>query len=401
MIKEKFEKLLQEEIKNKENLESLLKEFYKITDEIYSIRNRTYVNWTGNTKNKEYEEKYKNFIEKIDPELKKYTFNFYKKIFDSGFIDEIENQVFKKIIEVEIRLHREENIELEKKEEELKMEYEKIISEFSFELEGKKLTLSEIESKLENKEREIREKAFFEMHFNIYKKREKFNKLMDELVKLRNKKAINADFKNYRDMCWIQLLRFDYRPEDTDEYREGVRKYIKPIYENYLEILKEKLKLKEIKPWDIFASIFQRDEIKLFKDEEELIKLALNVAERIDPFFKEVIEVLYKNKRLDLMARENKSQGGYMVDIHEDKLPYIFMNASGKVDDFMTFMHELGHCVNYMLSRDIENPYIRMPVSEFAELISIAMEFFTLEELKNIIDENLYKEIFTKYYSLI
>lgn len=30
MIKEKFEKILQGEIKNKEDLESLLKEFYKI-----------------------------------------------------------------------------------------------------------------------------------------------------------------------------------------------------------------------------------------------------------------------------------------------------------------------------------------------------------------------------------
>ena len=400
MFEEKLKTLISKEIKTKEDFENFLKDFFHLHDEIDTLGSKVYINWTRWTNKKEYEEEFKKFVNEIEPIYKKYSFLILKKIREADFFNEL-NEIFKRFVDSRIKLFREENIEIEKKEEEFKMEYGKVSSEFVFEFEGKKLTLSEIQAKLESEKRELREKAFMTMSEKIYEKRDKLHHIIDNLIKLRNRKAKNADFENYRDMRWIELLRFDYKPRETDRYREGVRRYILPLYEEYLEHLKEKLELKELRPWDTSASIYKKGEIKLFKTQEELVNFGLEIADLIDPYFAEVLDILNRNDRLDLMARENKQQGGYMTHTEDVKLPFIFMNGSGTLGNFMTLMHELGHCINYMLSRHIENPFLRMATSEFAEVGSMTMEFFALEELKNKISEDIYRDLFTRYFSMI
>ncbi len=400
MIEEKLKKLSSRNIKEKKDFESFLEEFFQIFDEYFTLGQKAFINWTRWTNKKEYEEEFKKFIREVEPLYKEYSFLIFKKIKNSGFFEEL-NEIMRKIIDTKLKIFRRENIEIEKKEEEFEMEYGKLNSEFVFEFDGKKLTLSEIESKLESENREIREKAFKTIYEKIYEKREKLHFIMDNLIKLRNQKAKNADFENYRDMRWTELLRLDYKPEDTEKYRRGVKKYILPLYEEYLEYLREKLQIKELKPWDTYASFFKKGERKLFEKEKEFLNLGLEVASLIDPYFAEVLDTLEKFKRLDLMARENKEQGGYMTHTEDVKLPFIFMNASGKLEDFLTLMHELGHSVNYMLSKHISNPFLRMPSSEFAEVGSISMEFFALEELKNKLPEDIYRDLFVRYFSLI
>jgi oligoendopeptidase F len=305
--------------------------------------------------------------------------------------------VFRKNIEAEIKTFNEKNIELSKREEEYKLKYGKLNSKFVFEFEGKKLTLSEIVSKFRSKNRDVRERAFKTMYRGIYQKREEIHHILENLIKIRTQKAINSGFENYRDFRWIELLKFYYTPDDTERYREGVIKEVVPLYEELLEELKTRLKIRNLRPWDVNASMFKKGEFKFFKNHREFLKLGLETANLIDPYFAEVLDVMNKNDRLDLMARKNKQQGGYMTYTQDIRLPFIFMNASGTLEDFMTLMHELGHAVNYMLSRDIENPFLRTPVSEFAEVASIGMEFFALEELKNKLSEDVYIDFMARY----
>ncbi len=397
-MEEKLKELLLKEVKTKQEFEKFLKEYFALHDEIETTGSRAHINWTRWTNKKEYEEEYKKFLYEIKPLYKKYLHKIFEKIRESEFFNSLN---FKRFVETKISLFKEENIEIEKKEEEFKMKYGKLNSEFVFEFKGKRLTLSEIEAKLESEKRDIRESAFKKIYENIYQKKEDINSILDNLINLRTQRAINLGFENYRDVRWKELLRFDYTPEDTDNYRKSVKKYILPLYEEFLEYLKQKLEIDELKPWDVSASIFKRGEIKLFKNQKELIDFGKEIANLIDPYFAETIEILEKNDRLDLMARENKQQGGYMSHTEDVKLPFIFMNGSGTIDNFMTFMHELGHSINYMLSRDIENPFLRFQTSEYAEVGSITMELFTLEELKNKLDEEIYKDLCSRYLSRI
>jgi len=395
-IEKKYRYILNLELKTKKDLDFFCKEFFELFDKIDTEGKISFINWTRYTNKKEYEDRFRDFFYNIEPLHKNYMHLIFVKLKKSRVFKYLED-VFRKNIEAEIKTFNEKNIELSKREEEYKLKYGKLNSKFVFEFEGKKLTLSEIVSKLESKDRNVRERAFKTMYRGIYQKREEIHHILENLIKMRTQKAINSGFKNYRDFRWIELLKFYYTPDDTDRYREGVIKEVVPLYEELLEELKTRLKIRNLRPWDVNASMFKKGEFKFFKNHREFLKLGLETANLIDPYFAEVLDVMKKNDRLDLMARKNKQQGGYMTYTQDIRLPFIFMNASGTLENFMTLMHELGHAVNYMLSRDIENPFLRNPVSEFAEVASMGMEFFALEELNNKLSEDIYIDFMVRY----
>jgi len=395
-IEKKYKYILNLELRTKKDLDFFCKEFFELFDKIDTEGKASFINWTRYTNKKEYEDRFRYFFYNIEPLHKNYMHLIFVKLKKSRVFRYLED-VFRKNIEAEIKTFNEKNIELSKREEEYKLKYGKLNSKFVFEFEGKKLTLSEIVSKFRSKNRDVRERAFKTMYRGIYQKREEIHHILENLIKIRTQKAINSGFENYRDFRWIELLKFYYTPDDTERYREGVIKEVVPLYEELLEELKTRLKIRNLRPWDVNASMFKKGEFKFFKNHREFLKLGLETANLIDPYFAEVLDVMNKNDRLDLMARKNKQQGGYMTYTQDIRLPFIFMNASGTLEDFMTLMHELGHAVNYMLSRDIENPFLRTPVSEFAEVASIGMEFFALEELKNKLSEDVYIDFMARY----
>jgi len=396
-IERVLDELLNRPIESEEDFDKFIADYNRTLDTIRTFIERAYINWSRDTSNPEYERDFNLVMEKIYPLIHEKITAIDRKIYESGFMHKLPEPM-QRDIKVAIELFRPENIKLKQEEALIQKEYGKLNSTFQFEWEGKKLTLSEITNLLTSEDREVRKKAFLVMSKTIYEEYgEKIHDILDRLVDIRTKIARNAGFDNYRDYRWKELGREDYTPQDVEKYREAVKKHAKPAYENLLERVKDLLGIDEVRPWDTSANPFGH--VKLFETQEELVELTKKILERIDPFFSQVLEYMAENDRLDLIARKGKMQGGYMYYSSDRRIPFIFMNASGSARDLMTLIHEMGHSINYMLSRHIEYPTLRMGPAEFSEVGSMALEFFAIEAMKGLIDDQLYKHIVYRQFT--
>ena len=81
---------------------------------------------------------------------------------------------------------------------------------------------------------------------------------------------------------------------------------------------------------------------------------------------------------LDLESKPGKAPGGYNYPLHEIGVPFIFMNAVGAQRDLVTMVHEAGHAVHSLLTRDLKLTGFKNTPSEIAELASMSMEMLTM-----------------------
>ncbi len=390
-VEKALNELLERRIESEEDFDRFIADYNRVMDTIMTFVEKAYINWSRDTSNPEYEKAYNLVMEKIYPLLQKKTNAINRKIYESGFMHRLPRPL-QRSIKTSIELFRPENIDLSREEARVRKEYGKLNSSFQFEWEGRKLTLSEITNLLTSEDREVRRRAFLTMSRTIYEEHgDTIHHILDRLVEIRTKIARNAGFDNYRDYRWKELGREDYTPQDVEKYREAIREHVKPAYERLLESLKSLLGIEEIRPWDTSANPFGH--VKLFETQEELVHLAGKILERIDPFFREVLDYMDENDRLDLIARKGKMQGGYMYHSSDRRIPFIFMNASGSARDLMTLIHEMGHSINYILSRHIDYPSLRMGPAEFSEVGSMTLEFFAIEVMEDLVDERTYRHI--------
>ena len=203
--------------------------------------------------------------------------------------------------------------------------------------------------------------------------------LFTELVGLRDKIALNADFKNYRDYKFTELDRFDYMPDDCMQFHESIRKTVVPVVDYLLHQRKDELQLDVLKPWDMEVDTFGKPELKPFKNGEELVQKTIKCFYSIHPFFGEVVETLNFIHHLDLDSRIGKAPGGYNYPLYETGVPFIFMNSSGTLRDVETMVHEGGHAIHNMLTRNLEFIAFKDFPSEVAELASMSMELISME----------------------
>jgi oligoendopeptidase F len=83
--------------------------------------------------------------------------------------------------------------------------------------------------------------------------------------------------------------------------------------------------------------------------------------------------------RLDLESRIGKAPGGYNYPLEETGFPFIFMNASSLMRDVITLLHEGGHAVHSIVTKDLALNTFRNFPSEVAELASMSMELITMD----------------------
>jgi oligoendopeptidase F len=209
--------------------------------------------------------------------------------------------------------------------------------------------------------------------------RTKLDELFSELVRLRNVIAANAGFSNYRDYKFVDLNRFDYTPADCTDFHNSVRTCIIPVLDMLMQERKNEMKVGSLKPWDLDVDPAGRPDLKPFKAGTELLDKSIGCFNSIHPYFGEVLLTLKAKGYTDLDSRIGKAPGGYNYPLYESGVPFIFMNASGSLRDVITMVHEGGHAIHSMLTRDLDFIGFKELPSEIAELASMSMELISME----------------------
>jgi len=341
-----YKSLLGRKINSRESLEKLICDLNEIKIVFFEQKERAFINSTCHTNNKKMQEKYINFITTIEPKAKEYIFKIHEKILENNKkypLTSPKYNIYIRHLKNHFKLFRKENIELEKQEEELANKYSKIMGNMMFSFRGKKYTAQQMFKFLEEQDRNVRKEAYNVLWKEREKEVNKIYNIFQKQIKIRNKIAKNANFKNYRDYKFEERERFYYTPDDCFSFHENIKKTIIPLANKIMERRKKILGFSSVKPWDIYADIYGKNPLQPFFNSKELLSKTIEVFKRVHPELGEKVSLMKKKRMLDLESREGKAPGGYMTDLPETKLPFIFMNSVGIHEDAMTLLHESGH----------------------------------------------------------
>jgi len=286
--------------------------------------------------------------------------------------------------ETSVALFREENVELEAHDTELRTRYAEVLGKRTVDLDGESLTLPQCAARLEEPDRDTRASAYGAMAAARAKDAPEIDGLLDKMLGLRGRIARNAGFDDYRGYAFEARLRFDYDADDCLRFHDAVEEVVVPVVRERMARRRRRLQVETIRPYDLRVDPDARAPLCPFEDEAGFVELGRALFRAVDPVFEEEFSILVRNGLLDLMSRPGKAQGGYNSFVSDIRLPFIFANAVGSHRDVRTLLHEGGHAFHSLLTRDEPVPRLSHAPIEFCEVASMAMELFGLERYDTV-----------------
>ncbi|MBC7418310.1 MAG: M3 family oligoendopeptidase [Pedobacter sp.] len=370
------------EINNVNELEKWLQDRSEIEAALEEDFAWRYIKMSCDTANEELVKDFQYFATEIEPKISPLGNELNEKFVASPYINELDEQkyfVYKRGITKALQLYREENIPLFTELQVKQQKYQAITGAMSVEINGQEYTLEQASMFIKDVDRSVRKNAWETVQNRRLIDKDMLNVLFDDLVKLRNQVALNANFENYRDYMFQALGRFDYTAHDCYDFANAIEQEIVPILREQAEKRRLALGLEELRPWDMDVSTSGKPALKPFNNGAELIDKSIACFNAIDPKLGEKLEAMKANNLFDVESRKGKAPGGYNYPLAETGAPFIFMNSANSLRDLTTMVHEGGHAVHTFLTADLElNDFKHCP-SEVAELASMSMELISMD----------------------
>jgi oligoendopeptidase F len=376
-LESEFQKLESQELKSKDDLDSWMLRLSELTAAYNEEGAKRYVDSTCYTEDEAIQNKFMEFISEIEPKVKPYQFKLFKKLAESPFADKLHKKEYLNILrnaKTLVEIYRDENVPLQMEDKRLDNEYNKLFGAIMIDFEGKQHTLAQMGKYQEETDRSRREAAFRVSWDRFLKDKSGYNKLYDELIKVRTQMGKNAGFDSYTGYRFKQLLRFDYGVKESFEFQDAIAEVVVPLVDEIHQERKAMMGLDSLRPWDLSVDPKGRSPLKPFEGGSELASKCRIAFDKVDERLGKYFDVLIDNKLLDLDSRKGKAPGGYMTAFDEQRKPFIFMNAAGLQRDVDTLLHEGGHAFHTIAARDHRLVFNRDNPIEFAEVASMSME---------------------------
>lgn len=378
-----FEQLENHSIQSADDFKEWLKALSDLESYISEDLAWRYIRMTCNTEDENLENDYLNFVSNIQPHIAPWDDKLNRKLAECSYADGLKDDpayaIYFRRVEKDIKLFREENIPVQVRLQTNAQKFGSINAAMTVELDGKELTLQQAAVHLKSTDRAQREKVFGLIQNRRGEDRKSLDELLDELIKDRTLLAKNAGFANFRDYMHEALGRFDYSVEDCFAFHDAVEKVVVPLNRELTEKRRVALKLEKLRPWDLDVDPKNKPALHPFNDGEDLANKTIEAFAKLDPFFAEVIQTMKAKGQLDLDSRKGKAPGGYNYPLAVTGYPFIFMNAASAHRDLETMVHEGGHAIHSVLTKDLELQAFKDCPSEVAELASMSMELISME----------------------
>jgi oligoendopeptidase F len=280
-----------------------------------------------------------------------------------------------------IEVFREANVPLMTELEELGSDYQRLTGGMTAEWEGRRIALPLLAPHLQSPDRHVRERAWRCGVAPYVVARSDLAALFDRMLERRQRVARNAGFPSFREYVFPARFRFDYTPDDCLRFHDAVEEAVVPAVGRVMAERRRRLGLDPLRPWDLGVNPYRPEPLRPYRDPCELPGVARRVFGRVDETLGAWFQILLDEKLLDLDAREGKAPGGYCDTLHARGRPFIFMNASGVMDDVRTLVHEAGHAFHSFASHRQPLIWQRYPTAESAELASMSMELLAAPHL--------------------
>lgn len=377
-----FDDLLSRQNESADDLADWLRDRSELESVLAEALGWKYIRMTCDTQHEELKNDYEHFITEIEPKVMEYSNKLDEKFLNDPNRQNLPADQYDlpvKLIEQRYKIFREKNIPVQTQIQKLQSEYGSVIGKLTIELEGKELTLQQAAVYLQKPDRKLREAVYHKVQEARYAEKDSLDSLFNKLINLRHELAQNADFDNFRDYMFASLARFDYTPQDCFQFHQSVSQEVVPLLEEITSQRKKALQVDHLRPYDLSVDIYNRPPLKPFESGEELQQKSIECLGKVDPFFADVVKLMIEKGHLDLESRKGKAPGGYNYPLYETGLPFIFMNAASTFSDMITMLHESGHAVHSVLTKDLDIVEHKALPSEVAELASMSMELLTMD----------------------
>ena len=381
---EAFKKLAEdnaEKIKNAVSYSEAKKiflEFDKAESEFFDMGNIAYIRHTIDTSD-EFYDKENEFLNEKTPELMPSLLAFSNAVYDSrfkpDFVAEFGEQMFAEI-ELRRKSFSEKNIPLLQKEARLCNEYEKIIASADILFDGKHLNLYGIMSYFENPDRNVRHDAY-KAYSKFYESNEEnFERIWDELIKVRTEMGKNLGFENYIPLGYMNQGRTDYDEKDVAAFREQVREELVPFCAKLYEAQTKRIGVDKVKAYDE-AYLFNDGNAVPVGDDDFLIEQAREMYHDMSKETGEFVDFMLGHDLLDVKNKPKKASTGYMTGLNSIKAPFVFSCFNHTTGDVQVLTHEFGHAfAGYMAMRNQPVSTYYSESTDIAEIHSMSMEQF-------------------------
>lgn len=350
-----------------------LSDWTRLEERLFEAYQRLYVAITVDTTDALAQRRYTDFLDKIYPQAQAAAQALKEKLLASrlevaGFEIPLRN------LRAEAQIFRQANMPLLTEELKLCSEYDRVVGAQVVTWDGEEVTLPQLEPIYEEHDRSRRERAWQLAMGRWLEDRQAISQLWVQLSDLRSQIAANAGMPDYRAYRWLQLLRFDYTPQDCALFHDAIEEVVVPAVRRLNEKRRHALGVETLRPWDLNVTMHALPPLRPFQHVAELVEGVAAIFARVDPQLRAYFEVMRLDGLLDLDNRKGKAPGGYCTAFPVAHRPFIFMNAVGIHDDVQTLLHEGGHAFHVFETSHL--PYLQQTQvgMEFAEVASMAME---------------------------
>lgn len=179
-----------------------------------------------------------------------------------------------------------------------------------------------------------------------------------------------------------------------DALIETVHSYL-PHFQRYLALRKKTLGVEELHMYDIYVPFVKEMDAHIPFDEAKSI-----VREGLRPLGEEYLQVLdegYRSGWIDVYENIGKTSGGYSWGTYGSH-PYVLLNHQDTLDSLFTLAHEMGHSLHtYFSNQNQEHLYAGYKIF-VAEVASTLNESLVMRHMINTTDDNKMKAYLINHY---
>lgn len=254
--------------------------------------------------------------------------------------------------------------------------YGQLVSAMRYDLDGEKLTQTQVLSKLYEADRDLRRRAADALTAGL---RERAMELTYIFNVLAADKASDDKRRNYPE--WISSRNLSNKAPDS--VVEALVQSVTGSYDvvaRHYHLKRVLLGLDELTDYDRYAPLALKESSR-FYTWDEAKAIVLKAFKAFSPRMAEIAQRFFDENWIHAALAPNKRGGAFAHPVTKQAHPYVFVNYNGKASDVSTLAHELGHGIHMYLSAEAQAlPGLYTPLTT-AEMASVFAEMLVFSDL--------------------
>ncbi len=262
-----------------------------------------------------------------------------------------------------------------KRENALAQEYVKLLASAQIPFEGGTYTLSQL-TPFKRSSDDARRLAAWKAEGAWYKGcQDQLDRIFDELVHVRDAMGRKLGYEGYLPLGYDRMGRLSYGREDVERFREAVRAHVVPLADKVFRAQAERLGVPYPLSFADEALSFRSGNPRPKGGADDVLSAGRAFYRDLSPETGAFFDMMLDRGLMDVLSTEGKAGGGFMTQIPDYDVPFIFANFNGTQGDVEVVTHEAGHAFSYYMNTDKVPIGLSMPTAEACEVHSMSMEF--------------------------